>query len=76
MFDSLGRVAAVHPPPSTIEFYRVQLERLGDGEIFVSLIATMLDEQAPQLLDQEIASGRVATIDDALALVKDCVQFP
>ena len=75
MFDTPGRVSAVHPPSNPVEFYRVQLERLSGGEIFVSLIATTLDEHEPQLLDQEIAADRVATIDDALALVKECVQF-
>jgi hypothetical protein len=76
MFDNAGRaLAAPTPPPITVEFYRVQLERLQGGEIFVSLIATTLDEEEPQLLDQEIASGRVATIDDALALVKARVHF-
>ncbi len=76
MFDNAGRaLAATTPPPLTVEFYRVQLSRLQGGEILVSLTATTLDDEEPQLLDQEIASDRVATIDDALALVKARVHF-
>jgi hypothetical protein len=32
--------------------------------------ATTVDEEEPQLLSQEITSERVASIDDALALIK------
>jgi hypothetical protein len=38
--------------------------------IHVSMTATTVDEEEPQLLNQEIASDRVATIDDALAIIK------
>ena len=36
----------------------------------VALTATTVDEDEPQLLNQEIARDRVATIDDALAIIK------
>ena len=34
------------------------------------MTATTVDDQEPQLLTQEIARGTVATIDDALAIIK------
>jgi hypothetical protein len=41
----------------------------------VSLTATTVDDEEPQLLDQEIARGRAATIDDVLALIKAHVRI-
>jgi hypothetical protein len=34
------------------------------------MLATTVDEQEPQLLTQEIARDTVATIDDALAVIR------
>jgi hypothetical protein len=56
--------------PVEAEFYTVQLAPLIDGRIFVSLTATVVDDEEPQLLSQEITTDRVATIDDALAIIK------
>lgn len=53
-----------------VEFFRIELAPLSDGSIHVSLTATTVDEEEPQLLDQEIARDRVATIDDVLALIR------
>jgi len=53
-----------------IEFYTIELSQLPDGAIFVSMMATTIDEEEPQLLSQEITSERVASIDDALAVIK------
>jgi hypothetical protein len=78
MFDMTSRAsAAPASPPFTaeVEFYTIELARLQDGNIVVGLTATSFDEQEPQLLDQEIAAERVATIDDALALVRASVVF-
>jgi hypothetical protein len=38
--------------------------------IAVSLPATTVDEEEPQLLSQEIISERVASIEDPLALIE------
>jgi hypothetical protein len=53
-----------------VEFYTIQLAQLADGMIHVALTATTVDEEEPQLLNQEIIDERVATIDDALAVIK------
>ena len=57
-----------------VEFFRIELAPLADGRIFVSLTATTVDEDEPQLLDQEIARDCVATIDDVLALIRAHVR--
>ncbi len=72
MLDTHGRAPAARSPaiPRDVEFYRIELAPIADGNIHVSLTATTVDEEEPQLLDREIASDRVATIDDALALIR------
>ncbi len=79
MFDTHGRASAASPSPPRnpvpVEFYTVELARLDDGDIYVGLTATSFDEEEPQLLNQEIAAQRVATIDDALALVRASVSL-
>ncbi|MCR4283195.1 MAG: hypothetical protein NUV72_09245 [Bauldia sp.] len=57
-----------------VEFYTIELSQLADGAMFVSMMATTIDEEEPQLLSQEITSERVASIDDALAIIKEGVE--
>lgn len=57
------------PNIPNLEFLRIELSPALDGRIFVALTATTVDEEEPQLLDQEIASDHAATIDDALLLI-------
>ena len=53
-----------------VEFYNIELAQLADGTFHVSVTATTVDEEEPQLLSQVIASERVVCIDDALAVIK------
>jgi hypothetical protein len=62
MADASGR--------SLVEFYTIELAHLADGTMHVSLTATTVDEEEPQLLSQEIVSERVTSIDAALAIIK------
>lgn len=62
----LDRAAGVN---EVIE-YNVVLAPLVDGKIYLSLTATTIDEIEPQLLNQEIVRDYVATIDNALAIIK------
>jgi hypothetical protein len=43
---------------------------LADGGYHLSVAATTVDEEQPQLLYQEILDERVTSIDDALARLK------
>jgi hypothetical protein len=53
-----------------IEFFSIELAQLTDGTFYVSLTATTVDEEEPQLLNQEIACEHAVSIDDALAVIK------
>ena len=72
MFDNHGRSAAANPENRPIEFLRVQLSPAIDGSIFVALTATSVDELEPEcfeLVEQELASNHVSTLDAALAFI-------
>jgi hypothetical protein len=71
MLDIHTRASAGCQPPVIrgAEFFRMELAPLIDGKILVSLTATTVDEEEPQLLDQEIACDRVVSIDDIVALI-------
>ena len=75
MFDIHRREIATPCALPDLEFLRIELAPLIDGEILVSLTATTVDEEEPQLLDQEIASVRVSTIDELLTLIRTHVRI-
>lgn len=58
------------------EFFSIELAPLADGRVYVSMTATTVDDQEPQLLTQEIVRDTVATIDDALAVIKAGLTTP
>lgn len=70
IYPSTGGSPVIRNP----EFFRIELAPQFDGGIRVSLTATTLDEDEPQLLDQEIACERVATLDDVVALIRTHVR--
>ena len=51
-------------------FYNLELALLAEGGYHLSVAATTVDGEEPQLLYQELLDERVATIDDALAKLK------
>jgi hypothetical protein len=53
-----------------VEFFTIELSQLADGGILVAMMATTVDGEEPELLSQEIASERVASIDDALTVIR------
>jgi hypothetical protein len=74
MFDKHGPAAAAPINFKALEYFTIQLSPLADGNVFVAMTATTVDDQDAQLLNQEIASDRVATLDDALALIAERVR--
>ena len=54
----------------SIEFYNIELAPLADGRVYVAMLATTVDDEEPQLLTQEIACESVATIEEALAVIR------
>ena len=69
------RSAGLFPIIRDAEFCRIELASRNDGGLFVSLTATVVDDQEPQLLDHEITREHVATIDGLLGLIRDHVHI-
>lgn len=60
----------------SVEFFNIELAPLSDGRVYVSLTETTVDDQEPQLLTREIVRDTVATIDDALFVIKAGLTNP
>ena len=58
------------PVIRSVEFYNIELAPLADGRVYVAMLATTVNDQEPQLLTQEIACQNVATLEDALAVIR------
>ncbi len=54
-----------------VESYSAEIAQLLDGTYFVSLTATVIDEDEPQLLNQEIDCRNGISLDEVLAIIKD-----
>ena len=48
-----------------------RFRRLPDGTYYVSLTATTVDDEEPQLLNMEIDSRRGVSLDEVLAVIKN-----
>ena len=57
-----------------VELYVIQLTQLADRSIYVSMTATTVDDEEPQLLTQEVIAERVGSIDEATDLIKKTVM--
>ena len=54
-----------------VEFFFAEIAQLPDGTYYVSLTATTVDEEEPQLLNMEIDSRRGVSLDEMLAVIKN-----
>jgi hypothetical protein len=52
------------------EYFFAEIAQLPDGSYYVSLTGTSVDDEEPQLLNQEIDSRRGVTLDEVLAVIK------
>lgn len=73
MFDKSAHVRGAAPPPPILQFLSVEIMPTGDGRLAVSLAGTYLDEVQLEFVNGEIASARVASLDDALAMIRNTV---
>jgi hypothetical protein len=65
------------PPNPQIQFYSVQIMPLADGGMSVGMSATVCEairDDDFELVDMEVASARVGTIEDALAVIRDAMS--
>jgi hypothetical protein len=51
--------------------YLADIAQHPDGTYYVSLTATTIDDEEPQLLSMEIDSRRGVSLDEVLAVIKD-----
>ena len=64
------------PRASPIQFYSVELTPLAEGRLSVGVGATIcegLDEGDFEFVNMDMASARVDTIDEALAVIREAV---
>ena len=61
------------PAPLPIQFITVEITPIVDGRYSVLMQATLLDEEALEFIAEELASQQVATLDQALAVIRQNV---
>jgi len=54
-----------------VECFFAEIAQLPDGTYYVSLTATTVDDQEPQLLNMEIAYRRGVSLDEVLTVIKN-----
>ena len=65
-----GATAPPGSPAPAVEFLTIQLMPLAEGGISASLRSTSSDEVDFELLDQDIANVRIATLDELVAIIR------
>jgi hypothetical protein len=53
-----------------VEYFFAEIAQLPDGSYYVSLTATTIDDEEPQLLNQEIDSRRGVSLDEVLSVIR------
>ncbi|MGB6534378.1 MAG: hypothetical protein WBF58_00270 [Xanthobacteraceae bacterium] len=53
-----------------LQFVNIEIAPLIDGQYSVVMQATLLDEDELEFVGQDLASERVATLDEALAIIR------
>ena len=54
---------------AVVSFF-AEIAQLPDGTYYVSMTATTIDDEEPQLLNQEIDSRNGVSLDEVLAVIK------
>jgi hypothetical protein len=70
--DTPASATALAPLP--MQFVNIEITPLVGGEFSVLMQATLLDEEALELIAQDLANERVQTIEDALAVIRNNVS--
>jgi hypothetical protein len=61
------------PAPLPLQFVSIELMPIAGGRFSVAMQATLLDEQELEFVAEELAHAHVATLDQALALIRQNV---
>lgn len=57
---------------SIIQFYSIELSPMADGRLYVGVMATVCEREG-ELDSMDMGSGRVATLDEALMVIREAV---
>jgi hypothetical protein len=69
--DNESRAKA--PAPFPIQFVNIEIMPLIDGRYSVFMQATLLDEQQLEFIGEDLAHESVATLDEAMAIIRQNV---
>lgn len=69
--DTQARATA--PASLPLQFVNIEIAPLTGGRFSVLMQATLLDEQELQLIAEDLVSERVATLDQALTVIRQNV---
>jgi hypothetical protein len=61
---------AIAPATHPIQFVNIEITPLIDGRYSVFMQATLLDEQQLELIGEDLAHERVATLDEAITVIR------
>jgi hypothetical protein len=67
------RARADAPAPLPLQFVNIEITPLLGGDLSVVMQATLLDEQELEFVGQDLGHRRVATLDEALAIIRENV---
>lgn len=73
MFEKSAHTNVSAQPPPILQFVSVEIMPTGDGGLAVTLGGTYIDELEMELVNEEIGNVRVASLDDALAMIRNTV---
>jgi hypothetical protein len=62
-------------PALPIQFVSMQLMPLADGVISVALKSTAFDEEELELIDEDIADGRVTSLEQVFDLIRSHLRI-
>lgn len=71
----LGGLTATHIGAASIQFFGIELCPTADGRLYVGIAATLC-EQEGELSHVDLGDHRAATLDDALAFIRDTINHP
>ncbi len=73
MFEKRAGTTVSAQPPHVLQSVSVEIMPTGDGRLAVSLAGTYLDEQELEFFNGELAGARVASLDEALVMIRNAV---
>ena len=80
MLEQNARARPIVAPPRAdliplVQFYSIELSTLAAGGVSVGITATLCEAEG-DLIGMEVASERVASLAEALALIESVVALP